>query len=170
MKKRIQTSLLLTAVALGLAFGGAWAAMTRLGNALSDGDIRLLIGMAVTLFIVIIVARLFIAWNTAQIQLRQQLADLDEVSQLKKVTGLLQIMGGNRSPVINARPPTMGQGQHTVEQHYLPGGQVVPYWMLPQPGMGARAGGANGPPPAQGQQPPTAPPDTGGYRDSLDME
>ena len=120
----------------GVGFAVVW----RSGQALSDNDIRLLVGVFVALIFVMAVGGLFVAWSTSQSRLRRQELQQDDMDELKKMALLLK-MGWGRAPTINLRTPETPQ---------LPG---IGHWPYPVQGQG---------------QTPTAL--DGDYRDSIDLE
>lgn len=166
------------AVVLALGFGGiaGFLMMSRLLDVFSDGDIRLLVGVAVTVFLFVVVSRTLIAWDMARSRLKNQDLHQAELERVSLLASWMKFLTPQRGPTINVRQPQSGGFGHTVEQHYLPPGAYYPAL----PGWGAGGGGAQPPHQANGQghaMPPGQAPgqangqaDQGAYRDSLEME
>ncbi len=126
------------AFSLSAGFGAvlAW----RVGRALSDNDIRLLVGGCGVLAVTLTVGAMFVAWSASQSRLRRQELQQDDMDELKKMALILK-MGGGRAPTINVKP---------AETPQLPGPMMWPYPVQP------------------GQQTPTTL--DGDYRDSINLE
>ncbi len=132
-----------TALVAGICsmFGCFGVAMAwRVGSALSDDDIRMLVGGCAVLAVVLTVGTMFVAWSVSQSRLRRQELQQDDMDELKKMALILKF-GGGRAPTVNVRTPGAAQ---------LPAPVMWPY------------------PPTPGQSRPETLDD--GYRDSLLIE
>jgi hypothetical protein len=126
------------ALLAGFGFAVAW----RVGRALSDSDIRLLVGGCGVLAVTLTVGAMFVAWSASQSRLRRQELQQDDMDELKKMALILK-MGGGRAPTINVKAPDTPQ---------LPAPMMWPYPIQQE---------------EQGQTPMTL---DGEYRDSINLE
>lgn len=127
----------LVALLVGVGFAAAW----RVGAALSDDDVRLMLGGCAVLAVVLVVGAIFVAWSMAQSRLRRQELQQDDFDELRKMAMLGKIMAG-RAPNIKVEAADAPQ---------LPGYLPWPY-------------------PTQGQQGQTPVVLDGEYRDTIDLE
>lgn len=94
--------------AIALVAGIGYAAVQRVGNALSDGDIRILVGGCFALAVLLAVGAVFVAWSVSQNRLYRQMLEQDDYDEMRKMAMLLK-MSGSRTPNITVRTPEYPQ-------------------------------------------------------------
>ncbi len=137
-RKDRNTALVFGACSMLGCFGAVMA--WRVSVALSDDDVRMLVGGCVVLVVVLAVGAMFVAWSVSQSRLRRQELQQDDMDELKKMALILKF-GGGRAPTVNVRTPGAAQ---------LPAPVMWPYPPMPEQGQ----------PETQGNE----------YRDSLLIE
>jgi hypothetical protein len=103
-KTKSNERLIIIGGAFSLAAGFGAVLAWRVGKALSDNDIRLLVGGCGVLAVVLTVGALFVAWSASQSRLRRQELQQDDLDELKKMALILKMGGGGRAPTINVKP------------------------------------------------------------------